>query len=94
MIYTAEAKALDDYDAVSNLPPGAPFRGPGGPVLCFALEQAIDEAAERLKIDPVALRQRWDNDANRQRLYRWAAELPIWRGGSRPAASRAASAAA
>ena len=32
-IYTAEAKALDDYDAVSNLPPGTPFRGPGGPVL-------------------------------------------------------------
>jgi CO/xanthine dehydrogenase Mo-binding subunit/aerobic-type carbon monoxide dehydrogenase small subunit (CoxS/CutS family) len=79
LIYTAEAKALDDYDAVSNLPPGAPFRGPGGPVLCFALEQAVDEAAERLKIDPIALRQRWDDDANRQRLYRWGAQLPIWR---------------
>ncbi len=80
LIYSAQAKALDDYDAVSNLPPGAPFRGPGGPVLCFALEQAIDEAAERLKVDPIALRQRWDTDPNRQRLYRWAAGLPIWRG--------------
>jgi xanthine dehydrogenase YagR molybdenum-binding subunit len=84
MIYTAEAKELVDYDVVSNLPPGAPFRGPGGPVLCFALEQAVDEAAARLKVDPVALRQRWDGDANRQRLYAWAAQLPVWR--DRPAA--------
>jgi xanthine dehydrogenase YagR molybdenum-binding subunit len=79
MIYTAEAKELLDYDAVSNLPPGAPFRGPGGPVLCFALEQAVDEAAERLKVDPIALRRRWDSDANRRRLYDWAAQLPVWR---------------
>ena len=83
LIYTAEAKELVDYDAVSNLPPGAPFRGPGGPVLCFALEQAVDEVAARLKVDPIALRQRWDADANRQRLYAWAAQLPVWR--DRPA---------
>ena len=79
LIYSAEAKELVDYDAVSNLAPGSPFRGPGGPVLCFALEQAVDEAAERLKLDPIALRKRWDDDANRQRLYAWAAQLPIWR---------------
>jgi len=83
LMYTAEAKELVDYDVVSNLPPGAPFRGPGGPVLCFALEQAVDEAAVRLKSDPIALRQRWDGDANRQRLYAWAAALPVWR--DRPA---------
>ena len=47
LIYPAEAKELIDYDVVSNLPPGAPFRGPGGPVVCFALEQAVDEAALR-----------------------------------------------
>jgi xanthine dehydrogenase YagR molybdenum-binding subunit len=48
-------------------------------VLCFALEQAVDEAAERLKVDPIALRQRWDQDPNRQRLYRWGADLAMWR---------------
>ena len=85
MIYTAEAKELLDYDAVSNLAPGAPFRGPGGPVLCFALEQAVDEAADRLKVDPIALRQRWDGDANRRRLYAWAAQLADL---ARPAADR------
>lgn len=79
LIYPAEAKALADYDVISNLPPGAPFRGPGGPPMAFALEQAVDEAADRLKIDPIALRQRWDVDPNRQRLYRWAAGLELWR---------------
>jgi xanthine dehydrogenase YagR molybdenum-binding subunit len=78
LIYPAEAKELVDYDVISNLPPGAPFRGPGGPPMAFALEQAIDEAALRMKIDPIALRKRWDPNPNRQRLYDWAASLDVW----------------
>ena len=58
LIYPAEAKELVDFDVVSNLPPGAPFRGPGGPPMAFALEQAVDEAALRLKVDPISLRKR------------------------------------
>ena len=72
LIYPAEAKELADFDVISNLPPGAPFRGPGGPPMAFALEQAVDEAALRMKVDPIALRKRWDPDPNRQRLYDWA----------------------
>ena len=60
LIYPAEAKELVDYDVVSNLPPGSPFRGPGAPPMAFALEQALDEAALRLKSDPIELRKRWD----------------------------------
>src|SRR5215470_3419874 len=67
LIYPAEAKDLADFDVISNLPPGAPFRGPGGPPMAFALEQAVDEAALRLNVDPIALRKRWDPDRNRQR---------------------------
>jgi xanthine dehydrogenase YagR molybdenum-binding subunit len=78
LMYTADAKYLADYDVVSHLPPGAPFRGPGGPVMAFALEQAVDAAAEKLAIDPIALRKRWDADANRQRLYAWAGASPLW----------------
>lgn len=85
LIYPAEAKELTDYDVVSNLPPGAPFRGPGGPPMAFALEQAIDEAALRMKIDPIALRKRWDPNPNRQRLYDWASSLDVWRGVKTPA---------
>jgi xanthine dehydrogenase YagR molybdenum-binding subunit len=79
LIYPADAKHLADFDVASNAPPGTPFRGPGGPPMAFALEQAIDEAALRLLADPIALRQRWDPDPNRQRLYQWAAGLDLWR---------------
>ena len=79
LIYPAEGKELVDFDVISNLPPGAPFRGPGGPPMAFALEQAIDEAALRMKVDPIALRKRWDPYPNRQRLYDWAASLDVWR---------------
>ena len=85
LIYPAEAKELADFDVISNLPPGAPFRGPGGPPMAFALEQAIDEAALRMKVDPIALRKRWDPDPNRQRLYDWAAGLDVWRNRKTPA---------
>ena len=86
LIYPAEAKELIDYDVVSDLPPGCAFRGPGGPPMAFALEQAIDEAALRLKVDPIQLRKRWDPNPNRQRLYDWAAGLETWRGRSSPEA--------
>ena len=79
LIYPAEAKELADFDVISNLPPGAPFRGPGGPPMAFALEQAIDEAAIKMKVDPIALRKRWDPNPNRQRLYDWALGLDVWR---------------
>ena len=79
LIYPAEAKELVDHDVVSDLPPGCAFRGPGGPPMAFALEQAIDETALRLKVDPIQLRKRWDPNPNRRRLYDWAAGLETWR---------------
>ncbi|HKS19673.1 MAG TPA: molybdopterin-dependent oxidoreductase [Bradyrhizobium sp.] len=88
LIYPAEAKELADYDVISNLPPGAPFRGPGGPPMAFALEQAVDEAALRMKVDPIALRKKWDPNPNRQRLYDWAAGLDIWRNRKAPQSGR------
>ena len=47
--------------------------------MAFALEQAVDEAALRMKVDPIALRKRWDTDPNRRRLYDWASGLDVWR---------------
>jgi xanthine dehydrogenase YagR molybdenum-binding subunit len=79
LMYAGEAKALADYDVVTNLPPGSPFRGPGGAPMAFALEQAIDDAAVAAAIDPLALRRRWDVDPNRRRLYDWATTLDVWR---------------
>jgi xanthine dehydrogenase YagR molybdenum-binding subunit len=88
LIYPAEAKDLVDFDVLSNLPPGAPFRGPGGPPMAFALEQAVDEAALRMNVDPIQLRKRWDPDPNRQRLYDWAAGLDVWKN-RKPASAQA-----
>ena len=56
--------------------------------MAFALEQAIDEAALRMNLDPIELRTRWDPDPNRQRLYNWAAGLDIWKN-RMPASSQA-----
>jgi xanthine dehydrogenase YagR molybdenum-binding subunit len=86
LIYPAEAKELVDFDVISNLPVGAPFRGPGGPPMAFALEQAVDEAAQRLRLDPIELRKQWDTDPNRKRLYDWASSLAVWRNRRQPAA--------
>ena len=88
LIYPAEAKELADFDVISNLPPGAPFRGPGGPPMAFALEQAVDEAALRMKVDPISLRKRWDPNPNRQRLYDWAAGLDVWKNRKNAAAQK------
>ncbi|MEV8536405.1 molybdopterin cofactor-binding domain-containing protein [Streptomyces sp. NPDC051211] len=84
-MYGKAPRRLRDFDTVTNRPPGAPFRGPGGPTMCWALEQAVDEMAHRLGQDPIALRRRWDGNVKRHALYERAAALPLWsgpRGGS------------
>jgi xanthine dehydrogenase YagR molybdenum-binding subunit len=83
LMYGTAPRRLRDYDAVTNHPPGTPFRGPGAPPMHWALEQAVDEMAHRLGEDPLALRRRWDGNPKRQALYTWAGNLPVWR--DRPA---------
>jgi xanthine dehydrogenase YagR molybdenum-binding subunit len=79
LIYTAEAKELVDFDVLNDLPPGSPFRGPGGPPMAFALEQGIDEAAIRIGMDPLAMRKRLDANPSRAKLYDWAMALDVWK---------------
>ncbi len=47
---------LDSYDVVDNMPSTAAYRAPGAPIGAFAGEAVIDEIAEKLGFDPVALR--------------------------------------
>ncbi|MFE4265008.1 molybdopterin-dependent oxidoreductase [Streptomyces sp. NPDC056883] len=79
-MYGKAPRRLRDFDNVTHRPPGAPFRGPGGPTMCWALEQAVDEMAHRLGEDPIALRRRWDGNPKRHALYDLAAALPAWSG--------------
>lgn len=82
-MYGNAPRDLMDYDVVSHLPPGSPFRGPGGPLACWALEGAIDAMAHRLNMDPIALRQAWDTAPQRKQLYQWAQSLPAWQARAR-----------
>ncbi|MFD8633219.1 molybdopterin-dependent oxidoreductase [Streptomyces sp. NPDC059533] len=79
-MYGKAPRRLRDFDTVTHRPPGAPFRGPGGPPLCWALEQAVDEMAHRLGEEPIALRRRWDGNPKRHALYDLARALPFWAG--------------
>ena len=44
------------WDVVVNRPKAAAYRAPGAPVAAFAVESAMDELAEQLKMDPLKLR--------------------------------------
>ncbi|MCH7625197.1 MAG: xanthine dehydrogenase family protein molybdopterin-binding subunit [Chloroflexi bacterium] len=54
--YDVENVLIDGYDVVNNKPKSAPYRAPGAPNAAFAVEQAIDEMALKLGIDPIDFR--------------------------------------
>ncbi|MBD0369978.1 MAG: xanthine dehydrogenase family protein molybdopterin-binding subunit [Pyrinomonadaceae bacterium] len=68
----------EEADVFTHAGPAAAFRAPGHPQGCFALEQTIDELAEKLGIDPVALRDRIDESPARREERRLGAERIGW----------------
>ena len=54
--YDIEHGTVDGYDVVVNKPKTAAYRAPGAPNAAFAVEQAVDELAEKLGMDPLELR--------------------------------------
>ncbi len=87
MMYRRSPRVAKDSDILTNTPPGAPFRGPGGPTAAWALESAVDQAAHQLGRDPIELRLDIDGSERRRALYHWARDLDVWR--SRPNAGSA-----
>ena len=73
-MYPCPNVSTEQYDVFTNAGPCAAFRAPGQVQGIFALEQSIDELAERLGIDPLALRDRIDtsdtDDARARRVER------------------------
>lgn len=59
-MYACPAFAGSQADVFVNAGPGAAFRAPGMPQGIFALEGLLDELAEKLGMDPLALRERID----------------------------------
>ena len=54
--YDLENATVDGYDVVVNKPKTAAYRAPGAPNAAFAVEQAVDEVAQKLGMDPIELR--------------------------------------
>ncbi|HKS89583.1 MAG TPA: molybdopterin cofactor-binding domain-containing protein, partial [Stellaceae bacterium] len=56
-VYDVPNALTTGYDVVSNRPKVAAYRAPGAPIGSFAVESAIDELAQELKIDPLKIRE-------------------------------------
>ena len=67
------------YDVFTHAGPGAAFRAPGNVQGVFALEQMIDEAAERLGMDPVKYRDLIDKHEVRKIQRMKGAEAFGWK---------------
>jgi len=59
-MYPCPNVTVNQHDVFTNAGPCAAFRAPGQVQGIFALEQSLDALAERLNMDPVALRDRID----------------------------------
>jgi xanthine dehydrogenase YagR molybdenum-binding subunit len=78
-MYKCANLKTEEYDVFTNASPGTAFRAPGHPPGCFALEQAMDELAEKLGMDPVALRDLNDESPQRREERRIGAERFGWK---------------
>ena len=77
-LYACPNFESSQYDVFINAGPGCAMRGPGNTPGAFAMEQAIDELAERLGLDPLALRERIDPSPARREERRLGALRIGW----------------
>ena len=77
-MYECPNVLAEEYDVFINAGPGTAFRAPGHPQGCFALEQLMDELAEKLNMDPVELRNLNDKSDARLQERKLGAERFGW----------------
>ncbi len=56
----------EQHSVFTNAGPAKPFRAPGNVQGCFAMEQLMDELAEKLRLNPLILRDRCDESKIRK----------------------------
>ncbi|HTL29278.1 MAG TPA: molybdopterin cofactor-binding domain-containing protein, partial [Tepidisphaeraceae bacterium] len=78
-LYKCDAIYSEDSDVFTNAGPSAAFRAPGHPQGAFSLEQGIDALAEKLQMDPLALRDKIDESDARREERRVGAERIGWK---------------
>ncbi|MCK6450087.1 MAG: xanthine dehydrogenase family protein molybdopterin-binding subunit [Alphaproteobacteria bacterium] len=57
-LYQCPNLLLEGFDVVTSKPKTEAYRAPGGPQAAYAVEQAMDELAGRLALDPLDFRRR------------------------------------
>ncbi|MEO8725833.1 MAG: xanthine dehydrogenase family protein molybdopterin-binding subunit [Acidobacteriaceae bacterium] len=77
-LYKCDNVLTEEYDVFTNTGPGAAMRAPGHPQGAFALEQAIDEMAVKLNMDPLEFRDKNDEQPARREERRIGAQLAGW----------------
>jgi xanthine dehydrogenase YagR molybdenum-binding subunit len=78
-MYKCPNLLTEEYDVFVNAGPGAAFRAPGHPQGCFAFEQTIDDLAAKLNMDPLALREKIDENPARKVERQLILERTNWR---------------
>ncbi len=78
VIYECPNFTTAQYDVLTNAGPGAPWRAPGNVQGAFGIEQAIDEIAHKLKMDPLAYRDLVDKSEIRKLERQKGAEVFGW----------------
>ncbi|HVB47585.1 MAG TPA: xanthine dehydrogenase family protein molybdopterin-binding subunit [Burkholderiales bacterium] len=87
-MYACENFGIAQSDVFINAGPGCAMRGPGNVPGAFALEQMIDELAEKLGMDPLTLRDRIEADRVHREERRLGAERIGWSRRHAPGADR------
>ncbi len=78
ILYECPNFATEQYDVFTNAGPGAAWRAPGNVQGAYGVEQAIDELAEKLKMDPLAMRDVIDKSEARKVERQRGAEKFGW----------------
>ena len=76
----------EQYDVMTHAGPGAAFRAPGNVQGAFAVEQVIDELAEKLDLDPIEMRRRIDPNEMRGMQRKEGLKHVDWDGRHAPGA--------
>jgi xanthine dehydrogenase YagR molybdenum-binding subunit len=78
-LYESASLHTEENDVFINAGPSAAFRAPGHPQGAFALEQTIDEVAEKLNMEPLEFREKIDTNPVRRVERQIVRESAIWK---------------
>jgi xanthine dehydrogenase YagR molybdenum-binding subunit len=78
-LYSCPNIQTEESDVFTHAGPAAAFRAPGHPQGAFSLEQAMDELAEKLGMDPLELREKNDESDARRVERKIGAEKIGWK---------------